>query len=418
MILGAIADDLTGAADLALMLKRGGMRVLQIVGVPDGDLQFGDADAVVVSLKSRTVPAAEAQAQSVSAAKVLLANGARQLFFKYCSTFDSTDAGNIGPVIDALLALLGESRTLACPAFPTNQRTVYKGHLFVSDVLLSDSPMRDHPLTPMRDANLVRVLQRQTARPVSLIDHDNVRMGAEAMRQLFEALDGIAIVDAINDEDLRTIGAATGSLRLITGGSGIAMGLPDAYARLGLLSPTSPETDLSAPRGRGAILAGSCSAATRRQIDYARAHGLPGLQVEAGQIAAGTLTVSDAADFVEHQAGEVAPLVYSSADPDVIRAVQRQIGVAEAGELIEHFMGQLAATLARRGFTRFLVAGGETSGAVIRDLGVTALKIGPEIDPGVPWTLSSGGGLTLALALKSGNFGAEDFFLKAWDKLQ
>lgn len=418
MILGAIADDLTGATDLALMLTRGGMRVLQVVGVPHPDARFDAADAVIVSLKSRTIPAPEAQALSVAAAKVLLANGARQLFFKYCSTFDSTDRGNIGPVTDALLDLLGDRRTLACPAFPTNKRTVYKGHLFVGDALLSDSPMRDHPLTPMRDANLVHVLARQTDRPVSLIDHDTVRRGSEGLRERFESLDGIAIVDAISDEDLYEIGAAAMELRLITGGSGIAMGLPEAYHRRGLLALAPVEASLDAPAGRNAILAGSCSTATRRQIEHARAQGLPALKVEAAQIADGSLSVAAAADFAEEQAGALAPLIYSSAEPETVRAVQQALGVDEAGELVERFMGQLAHTLAQRGFTRFLVAGGETSGAVIRDLGVTTLRIGPEIDPGVPWTLSTGSGPQLALALKSGNFGADDFFVKAWDKLQ
>lgn len=418
MILGAIADDLTGATDLALMLTRGGMRVLQLVGVPPAGTRFGDADAVVVSLKSRTVPAAEAQSMSVAAAEVLLADGARQIMFKYCSTFDSTDAGNIGPVIDALLALLGESRTLACPAFPANQRTVYKGHLFAGDALLSESPMRDHPLTPMRDANLVRVLGRQTARPVALIDHETVRQGEDAVRHRLDALDGIAIVDAITDQDLRTIGNAASGLRLITGGSGIAMGLPEAYLRQGLLTPAQSETRLSAPPGRGAVLAGSCSAATRRQIEFARAQGVPALKLEADQIAEGRVTVEDAAAFAEQQDSTLAPLIYSSADPDIVRAAQERLGVSQAGELMEHFMGQLAVALTRRGFTRLLVAGGETSGAVIRDLGITSLQIGPEIDPGVPWTLSTGHGPQLALALKSGNFGTDDFFLKAWSKLQ
>ena len=418
MILGAIADDLTGATDLALMLTRGGMRVLQVVGVPPAGTRFGDADAVVVSLKSRTVPAAEAQSMSVAAAEVLLADGADQIMFKYCSTFDSTDAGNIGPVIDALLALLGESRTLACPAFPANQRTVYKGHLFVGDALLSDSPMRDHPLTPMRDANLVRVLGRQTARPVALIDHETVRQGEDAVRHCLDALDGIAIVDAITDQDLRTIGHAASGLRLITGGSGIAMGLPEAYQRQGLLTPAPSETRLSAPPGRGAVLAGSCSAATRRQIEFARAQGVPALKLEADQIAEGRITVEDAAAFAEQQDSALAPLIYSSADPDIVRAAQERLGVGQAGELVEQFMGQLAVALTRHGFTRLLVAGGETSGAVIRDLGVTSLQIGPEIDPGVPWTLSTGHGPQLALALKSGNFGTDDFFLKAWSKLQ
>jgi len=418
MLLGAIADDLTGATDLALTLSRGGMKVLQVVGVPAPEAQFGDADAVVVSLKSRTIPAAEAVAMSVAAGKVLLAAGARQLFFKYCSTFDSTDEGNIGPVTDALLDLLGETRTIACPAFPTNKRTVYKGHLFVGDLLLSDSPMKDHPLTPMRDANLVRVLGRQTKTPVVLLDHDQVREGAGRVSQSLAAVDGIAIVDAVSDEDLRTIGAAASNLRLITGGSGVALGLPEMFRQAGLFHPIAPPDTLAAPPGRAAIIAGSCSAATRRQIEMAQAQGAPSLQVEAIDIAEHRITVADAAAFIERSAGGLAPIVYSSADPQKIRMVQEQLGRNRAGELVEHFMGQLAQELAQRGFTRLIVAGGETSGAVIHSLGVTALEIGPEIDPGVPWTLSSGAGPHLALALKSGNFGADDFFLKAWERLQ
>jgi len=418
MLLGAIADDLTGATDLALTLSRGGMKVLQVVGVPAPEAQFGDADAVVVSLKSRTIPAAEAVAMSVAAGKVLLAAGARQLFFKYCSTFDSTDEGNIGPVTDALLDLLGETRTIACPAFPTNKRTVYKGHLFVGDLLLSDSPMKDHPLTPMRDANLVRVLGRQTKTPVVLLDHDQVREGAGRVSQSLAAVDGIAIVDAVSDEDLRTIGAAASNLRLITGGSGVALGLPEMFRQAGLFHPIAPPDTLAAPPGRAAIIAGSCSAATRRQIEMAQAQGAPSLQVEAIDIAEHRITVADAAAFIERSAGGLAPIVYSSADPQKIRMVQEQLGRNRAGELVEHFMGQLAQELAQRGFTRLIVAGGETSGAVIHSLGVTALQIGPEIDPGVPWTLSSGAGPQLALALKSGNFGADDFFLKAWERLQ
>ena len=418
MLLGAIADDLTGATDLALTLSRGGMKVLQVVGVPAPEAQFGDADAVVVSLKSRTIPAAEAVAMSVAAGKVLLAAGARQLFFKYCSTFDSTDEGNIGPVTDALLDLLGETRTIACPAFPTNKRTVYKGHLFVGDLLLSDSPMKDHPLTPMRDANLVRVLGRQTKTPVVLLDHDQVREGAGRVSQSLAAVDGIAIVDAVSDEDLRTIGAAASNLRLITGGSGVALGLPEMFRQAGLFHPIAPPDTLAAPPGRAAIIAGSCSAATRRQIEMAQAQGAPSLQVEAIDIAEHRITVADAAAFIERSAGGLAPIVYSSADPQKIRMVQEQLGRNRAGELVEHFMGQLAQELAQRDFTRLIVAGGETSGAVIHSLGVTALEIGPEIDPGVPWTLSSGAGPHLALALKSGNFGADDFFLKAWERLQ
>ncbi|MDB5540813.1 MAG: type effector Hrp-dependent outer [Devosia sp.] len=412
MFIGAVADDLTGATDLALMLSRGGMRVLQVVGVPREGIEFGDAEAVVVALKSRTIPAAEAVAQSVASARALLAAGARQLFFKYCSTFDSTDEGNIGPVTDALLDLLGETRTIACPAFPANKRTIYKGHLFVGDVLLSESSMRNHPLTPMQDANLVRVLQRQTRRPVSLIAHDAVIGAPETLERAIAGLEGIGIVDAITESDLRAIGRAVRSLKLVTGGSGIALGLPDNFRTAG--AAAAPTAITPAP-GRSVMLAGSCSLATRKQIETALAAGTPALQIDPMAIVSGALKVSDAVDFVLAAPAGRAPLIYSSADPDAVARVQGQLGRAESGEVVEHFLGAVARELLNRGVTRFLVAGGETSGAVVNALKVEALGIGPEIDPGVPWTLTRGAGKPIALALKSGNFGTEDFFIKAWD---
>jgi len=409
MFIGAIADDLTGATDLALMLSRAGMRVLQTVGVPEPGTDFGDAEAVVVSLKSRTVPAGEAVAQSVASARVLLACGARQLFFKYCSTFDSTDRGNIGPVTDALLDLLGDSRTIACPAFPANKRTVFKGHLFVGDVLLSDSSMRDHPLTPMRDANLVRVLSRQTQRPVSLIAHDVVADEA-ALAAEFERLDGIAIVDAIDEADLHAIGRAARGLKLVTGGSGVALGLPANF--LGPERHGGGQGTVSAASGGAVILAGSCSVATRGQIEAAMAQGMPAMQIDPLAIADGSLTVDDAVKFAQ-SAGAV-PLIYSSADPADVAVAQERLGRDKAGTVVEHFLGDVARRLLADGFTRFLVAGGETSGAVVNALDIRTLAIGPEIDPGVPWTTFTHDGKAVALALKSGNFGTPDFFIKAW----
>lgn len=411
MHIGAIADDLTGGTDLALMLSREGMRVLQVTGVPSPETDLAGADAVVVSLKTRTIPAADAVAQSLAAADALLAAGATQLFFKYCSTFDSTDEGNIGPVIDALLQRLGETRTIACPAFPANKRSVYKGHLFVGDQLLSDSPMRDHPLTPMRDANLVRVLASQGKTPVSLIDLDTVR--GEELSQAFDGLKGVAIVDAIADSDLRAIGKAASGLKLVTGGSGVAIGLPANF-----LSADQRATEaqpISVPEGRSVVLAGSCSAATRGQVAHAIAAGLPAFKLDALALAEGRVTVDDAVRFARDAAAT--PLIYSSAEPDQIAAVQQTLGREKSGALVEDFLASVARRLAEGGFNRFLVAGGETSGAVVGALGVPALEIGPEIAPGVPWTRSRGTDKPLALALKSGNFGDEAFFTKAWDLL-
>ena len=417
MFIGAIADDLTGATDLCLMLARGGMRVVQAIGVPDASFDFGAADAVVVALKSRTLPKADAVAQSLAAARRLLDAGARQLFFKYCSTFDSTDEGNIGPVTEALLEATGAALTIACPAFPANGRTVYRGHLFVGDLLLSDSPMKDHPLTPMRDANLVRVLQRQTALPVGLVGHETVEKGADAIRAALDkaASDGLnmLVVDAVTDDQLRAIGTAAAGLKLVTGGSGVALGLP---ANFGFSQGAGSARPFPAPAGRAAIIAGSCSAATRRQIAAARAAGIPALKIDPQDIAEGRMTAEAAARWII-DSDHATPLVFSSDDPAEVARAQAALGRMRAGELVEHLLADVAIRLRDARFRRFVVAGGETSGAVVNALGPAALAIGPEIDPGVPWTVSLDGA-PLALALKSGNFGADDFFLKAWELLQ
>lgn len=421
MLLGAVADDLTGATDLALMLAREGMRTVQTVGVPPADFDFGDAEAVVVALKSRTISAGEAVAMSRAAAGRLLAAGAGQIVFKYCSTFDSTPAGNIGQVTEALLDLLDAPLTIACPAFPANGRTVYRGHLFVGDMLLSDSPMKDHPLTPMDDANLVRVLQRQTSLPVGLVSHDVVARDSDAIASAFEeaAASGkrMVVVDALDDNDLRRIGRAARGMKLVTGGSGIALGLPENFRRAGRIGAKEADAGFPATEGRAVMLAGSCSAATRRQIEEALRAGVPGLKIDPLLVAKGAVGADDVADWVT-ASSHPTPLVYSSADPAEVAEVQRKLGREEAGALVENLLAGVADALRRDGFTRFLVAGGETSGAVVQALGVGALRIGPEIDPGVPWTRSIGDRAPLTLALKSGNFGADDFFLKAWSRLQ
>ncbi|RGP35155.1 3-oxo-tetronate kinase [Pseudotabrizicola alkalilacus] len=420
MILGAIADDLTGATDLSLILSRNGMRVVQVIGVPDtlGDVAR-DADVVVVALKSRTIPAAEAIEMSLASARALQAAGAKQLFFKYCSTFDSTDDGNIGQVTTALMEHLGTAHTLACPSFPENGRTVYKGHLFVFDQLISESPMRDHPLTPMCDPNLVRVLSRQSNRPVRLVPHETVRRGAAAINAALLQEPGICIVDAITDSDLRAIGRAAAQFPLVTGGSAVAMGLPDLYRENGWIAPAAEREAFIAPEGRGVILAGSCSAMTRRQIATAEKAGMQMMQLDALRIASGEITPELVVAFAEtaSQCSSLPPVIYSSAEPAIVAQAQKTLGRMHAGEIVEGLLARVAATLATRGYTRFISAGGETSGAVVAALGCSAVRIGPEIDPGVPWVLSVNTERPLCLALKSGNFGSEDFFLKAWEML-
>lgn len=420
MLIGAVADDLTGATDLALMLAAGGIRTIQVMGVPDEVGRLAAFDAVVVALKSRTVPAPDAVAVSVAAARALREAGCRQLIFKYCSTFDSTDEGNIGPVADALMAEIGAGVTIACPAFPTNGRTIYMGNLFVGQQPLAESPMRDHPLTPMRDSNLVRVLQRQTASKVGLVPFPIVDKGAAAIRaaiaEAAERGEKILIVDAITDRDLKEIGSAVADLPLITGGSGIAIGLPGNFARAGLLEANPPPRRLPAPPGRAAILAGSCSQATRNQVGAAIEAGIPAYRIEPQALADGRQTVEGMLAWALEQDPAGPVLLYSSDEPEAVRAVQTALGRAEAGDLVERAIAAVGAGLVEAGATRLIVAGGETSGAVVGALGVSMLEIGPEIDPGVPWTRALDG-RELVLALKSGNFGARDFFIKAWDRL-
>lgn len=421
MKLGCIADDLTGATDLALMLAREGLRTVQTIGVPGPDLDLSQADAVVAALKSRTIPAHEAIEQSLAAAEALQKAGARNLFFKYCSTFDSTDEGNIGPVTEALLAFAESDFTLACPAFPANGRTVYKGHLFVNGAPLHESSMKDHPLTPMRDSNLMRVLQRQTKLSVGLVAFEDVEAGPDAIRSAFErekaAGHQIAIVDALTDNHLRAIGLAAANLPLITGGSGVAMGLPAAYRASTASAPSPRDEVFDAPAGREIILAGSCSSATRRQVETAIERGIPALRLDPMALASGDVTAQTALAWLAAQPASGPVLIYSTATPDEVQDVQRRLGRMNAGEIVETSLAEIASALPRLGFTRLIVAGGETSGAVVKALSVDALTIGPEIDPGVPWTRSLAG-VDLALALKSGNFGAPDFFLKAWSMLR
>jgi uncharacterized protein YgbK (DUF1537 family) len=420
LLLGCIADDFTGATDLAGMLVRAGMRTVQMIGVPEGPLP-SNIDAVVIALKSRTTPAADAVAESLAALRRLQEAGCRQFYFKYCSTFDSTDAGNIGPVADALMRALDTDFTIACPAFPENKRTIFKGHLFVGDVQLSDSGMRDHPLTPMTDSNLVRVLQRQTQRKVGLIDHAVVAGGAAAIRARIASLReegvGMAIVDAVSNEDVMRIGEACAELSLVTAGSGIALGLPQNFRRLGLLEAREAADVLDYPQGLRAVVSGSCSVATQAQVAHFIESGHPAFAIDPLKLAAGEDVVGAALAWAEPLLAGGPPLIYATASPDSVKAVQEKIGVERAGALVEHALADIAKGLVERGVRQLIVAGGETSGAVVSALAMKGLRIGRQIDPGVPWTVGIGPA-PLALALKSGNFGTVDFFTKAWSLLQ
>jgi uncharacterized protein YgbK (DUF1537 family) len=419
MLLGCIADDFTGATDLANTLSRYGMRTVQIIGEATG--LPPDTDAIVIALKSRTILAKDAVAQSLAACRWLKQHGARQIYFKYCSSFDSTDAGNIGPVADALLDELGASLTIACPAFPENGRTIYMGHLFVGQVLLSDSSMRHHPLTPMLDSNLVNVLARQTPHKTGLVTHATVKQGARAIAAAFADLQarGIrhAIVDAIEDIDLHYLGEAVANLALVTGGSGAAIGLPENFRKSGLLSKRESVKPLAPVGGGGVVLSGSSSAATLAQVTAMSAkHPAWAIDV-AGLFADKEKLVADILDWAVAKLKSSPVLIYASAPPEKVSEMQAQFGREQAGTMIEMAIAAIASGLAKAGVRRFVVAGGETSGAVVSALGVKALEIGPQISPGVPATLSFGEP-RYALALKSGNFGGPDFFSKALEALK
>ncbi len=426
MILGVIADDHTGATDVASMLVRSGLRTVQIIGVPNDATDAGEVDAVVIALKSRTIPPAEAIEQSLAALRWLQQRGVKRFYFKYCSTFDSTAKGNIGPVADALMQALGTHYSVACPAFPENQRTIFKGHLFVGDVLLSDSGMRNHPLTPMTDANLVRVLQAQSRCKVGLLSHLQVAKGPASLKQ--EVAQKIAaaekeppgvidIADAITNDELMVLGQALADVPLVTAGSGLALGLAAAYIDRGLVKADAHAAQLPVAGGKAAVISGSCSVATNAQVKHWISSGKPAMKIDARDIAGGQPVAQRVLDW--HAQQKDTCLMYATSPPEEVAALQKEFGANSLGEKIEHCFAEIAKGLIAQQVRRFVVAGGETSGAVVNALGVQSLKIGETIDPGVPWTSGQVGkplldaSAPVLLALKSGNFGTEDFFAKA-----
>ena len=415
MLLGAIADDFTGASDLANTLAKGGMATTQFVGVP-GMLAPADCEAGVVALKTRSIPVAEAVRLSLEAADWLLAQGCEQFLFKYCSTFDSTPEGNIGPVAEALLDRLGADLAVVCPVFPAAGRRLFMGHLFVGDKLLSESGMEKHPLTPMTDANIRRWLRLQTRGEVGLVPLDSVRAGGPALAEAFEIerRKGVRLVvtDAVADSDLMALGEALAGHRLVTGGSGIALGLPENFRRAGKLSGKSAARAVA--KGAAVVLCGSCSTASQRQVaTYLKSH--PGLALDPTALVDGSMTVEKAAVWIAAQEGAV-PIVYSTADAGSVAAAQQNFGREEIAAKVENFFASLVRRLVDSGVRRVVVGGGETSGAVVEALGISSLGIGKEIDPGVPALVAERNG-PLGLALKSGNFGADDFFEKAVQRI-
>jgi uncharacterized protein YgbK (DUF1537 family) len=416
--LGCIADDYTGASDLANTLTRAGLRTVQTIGVPAPDLALPEVDAVVVSLKSRSIEAGLAVSRARAAETWLRGRGAGHVLFKICSTFDSTDAGNIGPVMDALRADDGEGLVLVTPAFPETGRTVYQGNLFVGAVPLNESPLKDHPLNPMRDANLVRVLARQSRTQIGLVDLATVARGTAAIQARLADLAGkgigAAIIDAVFDRDLETIGLVAASHRLSVGASGMGLGLARALVSTGRVQPAAAgNASKTSVGGPAACLAGSCSQATLQQI--ARAESvMPVLRLDPGRILAGEDEAGRALAWAKPLLAAGPVLIASSATPDDVAAVQARHGREAAGHAIEQAMADIAEGLVTSGVRRLVVAGGETSGAVVDRLAIPGFLVGEEIAAGVP-VLRAVGAVQgdMLLALKSGNFGGPAFFTDA-----
>ena len=408
MILGCIGDDFTGSSDLANTLSKQGMRSVQYTGIPNVDAA-DDVEAGIVALKSRSIPVAEAVEQSLAALEWLKAQGCRQFFFKYCSTFDSTPDGNIGPVCDALAEALDAHKVIVCPAFPGAGRSIYQGHLFVNDVLLNESGLENHPLTPMTDADIRRWLKHQSKNNIGHVSATEVLRGSSAISTALNAQhqmgNRLIVVDATRDEDLMDIGTASAELTLITGGSGVAMGLPSNFAKQGLLSGNS--TSWAGQSGKCIALSGSCSNATREQISL-HAKSNPVFEINASDVIDGKLTADDVAKWLLQEEG--LPLAYSSADPKTVTEIQAKFGRERSAEALENLFSEIAQICHQKGVTRIITAGGETSGAIVEGLNLTTLEIGPEIAPGVPALRA---GKDLVVALKSGNFGAPTFFRDA-----
>jgi uncharacterized protein YgbK (DUF1537 family) len=417
LALGCIADDYTGASDLANTLTRNGLRTVQTIGVPADELDVSGADAVVVSLKSRSIAAGEAVALALAAEGWLRGQGAAHVMFKICSTFDSTDAGNIGPVMDALLAACSGEFCLVTPAFPETGRSMYQGYLFVKGVPLHESPMKDHPLNPMRDSNLVRVLARQSARKIGLVDFSAVAGGVEAVRGRVAALRGegvgAAIADAVLDRDLEVLGEAARAARFSVGASGLGLGLARAFCAAGIVQAKTAAFEMGAVGGKAACLVGSCSEASLEQVARA-SEAMPVMRLVTEKLLEGSSEVENALAWAEARLSAGPVLIASSGGAEEVAAVQAKFGREESGRKIERAMAEIAAGLVARGVRRLAIGGGETSGAIVDRLGIRSFEVGPELAPGVPM-LRAGG---MKLALKSGNFGGAGFFAHAMEAMR
>lgn len=424
LVLGCIADDVTGATDIATNLVAGGLKVMQVFGVNGLSALHTetDADAVVIALKSRSLPRQEAIRQSLDALHALQKRRARRIYFKYCSTFDSTIDGNIGPVSEALMSELEVGQTIYCPAFPDAERTVYNGHLFVGRQLLHESPLKDHPLTPMTDSDIVRFLNHQVSGSVGLLPHDVVSRGNGPIQSTLFELAKLGrqhvVVDACNNQQLRSIAAVASRMTFVTGGSGLAKFLPEGYLSSGLLTRLSTTSPMPQVSGRSAVIAGSCSSATNVQVNEIK-NRVPTWEIDVtAAMKSRDAELKRLQEWVSELDRTQPLLISSTASPHRVTQLQATFGVEAVAHGIEEFLSLSAQMLASEfDVRRFVIAGGETSGAVTRALGVEAVRIGPNICPGVPWTETVGRTQPIALALKSGNFGDSDFFAQALEML-
>ncbi|MBB3236625.1 3-oxo-tetronate kinase [Phyllobacterium endophyticum] len=424
ILLGSIADDYTGASDLANTLTKNGLRTIQTVGIPDAALDLPDVDAIVIALKIRSVPAASAIFLASEAYRWLYGLGARHVLYKICSTFDSTDAGNIGPVTEALGSMAGADTVLVTPAFPETGRTVYFGNLFVNGQPLNESPLKDHPLNPMHDANLVRVLARQSRGGVGLVELPTVSAGTAAVKSRLYALRdkgfSAAIADALVERDLETLGAVALQMKVSTGASGLGLGLARALVQSGdvPLNPTTAADIIRPVGGLAAIVVGSCSSATLRQVEIAE-QSMPVLRLDSERLIGGSDEISAAISWAGERVAKGPVLISASGTPEAVAELQSRYGRDVSGHAIEAATSHIAAELVTRGVRRLVIAGGETSGAAVDRLGIPAFLIGPEIAPGVPVLRTVGNAQgEMLLALKSGNFGGENFFATAMSMMR
>ena len=417
--LGCIADDFTGATDLASMLARSGVNVSLRIGVPLSTPE-NTAEIEVIALKTRSISASKAIEESLSALKWLKEAGAKKYFFKYCSTFDSTAEGNIGPVSEALMNELKVDQTIYCPAFPENGRSIYMGNLFVGQKLLSESSMKDHPLTPMNDSNLMRLLSAQVSRRVGLADRKVVNSGVTSLKEKLISLKENdvphVIVDAVADTDLDTIASACQDMDYITGGSALAMPLAEFYKASGKISANDNSFMNKKLNTGSIILSGSCSEMTIIQVKNFIQRGAAAFQLDPIDLAENG--VKKVLDWLSSQDFTKNIIIYATSDPDTVKKVQAELGVDMAGKIVEQGLSECAIAARELGIKNFIIAGGETSGAITKALNIRQLDIGIEIAPGVPWTFSGKRNNQIALSLKSGNFGSEEFFTEALSKLE